>query len=60
MPAFNTETGFLVLFVLLLGGLSVSNFVEASNSQATPYQRYFAVIYLLMAIGLIVYKINDR
>ena len=59
MPAFNSEFAFLVLFVAIIGALGVSNFVEASNSQATPYQRYFGLLYILMALGLIVYKMSN-
>lgn len=51
---------FLVLFVLIIGALGISNFVEASNKgQATPYQRYFALLYVLIAVGLVVYKISN-
>lgn len=51
---------FLILFVLIIGALGVSNFVEASNkSQATPFQRYFALLYVLMAVGLVIYKISN-
>jgi uncharacterized membrane protein YeiB len=59
MPDFNTA--FLVLFVMILGALGVSNFVEGSTkSQAKPYQNYFALLYILMAFGLIAYKITNR
>jgi hypothetical protein len=59
MADFNTA--FLVLFVLILGALGVSNFVEASaKSQSKPFQNYFGLLYLLMAIGLVVYKISIR
>jgi hypothetical protein len=51
---------FLVLFVLIIGALGVSNFVEASTKgQATPFQRYFALLYVLFAVGLVVYKISN-
>jgi hypothetical protein len=59
MADFNTA--FLVLFVLILGALGVSNFVEASTkAQSKPFQNYFGLLYILMAIGLVVYKISNR
>jgi hypothetical protein len=48
-----------VLFVAIFGALGVSNFVEATKNQATPYQRYFGLLYILLALGLVVYKISN-
>ena len=56
----NFNVAFLALFVLILGALGVSSFVEAgTKDQATPYQRYFGLLYILMAIGLVIYKISN-
>lgn len=58
---FDPYTIFLILFVLLLTGLGVSNFVEAKNQQdQTIGRQYFAFIFLVFSVGLIVYKIKDR
>lgn len=59
MPDFNLA--FLVLFVAIFGALGVSNFVEASiKEQATPYQQFFGLLYIMAAFGLIVFKISTR
>ena len=50
---------FMILFMLLLGGLGVSNFVAGSKKDAGKDQQFFALIYLLMAIGLVVYSIQN-
>jgi uncharacterized membrane protein YidH (DUF202 family) len=52
---------FLFLFVLIIGALAVSNFVEAqSKGQQQPYQSYMATVYLLIALGLVVFKVASR
>jgi hypothetical protein len=49
----------MVLLVLILGALGVSNFVEASSkSQNRLGQRFFGLLYILFAVGLILYKIS--
>ena len=58
--AFTLKDFFLVLFVLLLGGLGVSNFVETKNDQDQMLGRpFFALLFLVLAIGLGVYKIAN-
>lgn len=57
MPDFNLA--FLVLFVLIIGALGVSNFVEAGGSQQKPYQRYLGLVYLMIAIALILFKVAN-
>jgi hypothetical protein len=58
MPDFNLA--FLVLMVLMLGALGVSNFVEASSkSQGQMGQRFFGLLYIVLALGLIIYKISN-
>jgi len=50
---------FLVLLVLILGALGVSNFVEASSKgQNQLGQRFFGLLYIMFALGLIAYKIS--
>jgi hypothetical protein len=54
-----SDLAFMVLLVLILGALGVSNFVEASSKgQNRLGQRFFALLYLVFALGLIVYKIS--
>jgi hypothetical protein len=59
MAASNAELLFMVLFLLVLAALGVSNFVESSNSQAKIGQKFFGMLYILMAVLLIVYKIQN-
>jgi hypothetical protein len=52
---------FLVLFVLLFGGLGISNFVEAKNQQDQTVGRpFFGLLFIVIAIGLIIYKLATR
>jgi uncharacterized membrane protein YidH (DUF202 family) len=52
---------FLVLFVLIFGALGVSNFVEAnSKGQQKPYQRYMGLLYLVLAVALVLFKVAAR
>ena len=53
------DLAFMILMVLILGALGVSSFVEASSKgQRQMGQRFFALLYLVLALGLIVYKIS--
>ena len=55
-----TDTMFLVAFALLLTGLGISNFVEwKSKGQSQTGQAFFALLYIVGAIALGVYKINN-
>jgi hypothetical protein len=49
----------MVLFLLVLAGLGVANFVESSSNQAKTGQKFFGLLYILMAVLLIVYKIQN-
>lgn len=52
-------TIFLVLFVLLLAGLGVSNFVEAKNEQDQTMGRpVFGGIFIVLAVWLIIDKMR--
>lgn len=58
--ATNFNMIFFVLFVLLLGALSISNLIAAQSPKfRQPGQMYFALLYMVGAIVLIVYKINN-
>jgi uncharacterized membrane protein YidH (DUF202 family) len=58
--AFDLYTLFLVLFVLLFLGLGVSNFVETKNEQDQTMGRpFFAFFFIILGLGLIVYKISN-
>ena len=50
---------FLVLLVLVLSALSIANFVESqSKGRRQVGQAFFGLLYLVFAVGLIVYKIQ--
>ena len=54
------ETVFLALLVILFGGLGVSNFVEAKNEQdQTAGRSFFALMFMILAISLVIYKITN-
>jgi hypothetical protein len=58
--AFTLNDAFLILFVLLLGGLGVANFVEMKNEQDQTLGRpFFALLFLVLALGLGAYKISN-
>jgi hypothetical protein len=59
MGVSNAELLFMVLFLLVLSGLGVANFVESTNNQAKTGQKFFGLLYILMAVLLIVYKIQN-
>jgi uncharacterized membrane protein YidH (DUF202 family) len=59
--AFTLNDAFLVMFVLLLAGMGISNFVEAKNKQDQTLGRpFFALLFIVLAMGLIIYKITGR
>ena len=59
MAASTAELVFMALFLLVLSGLGVANFVESTNSQAKTGQQFFGLMYILMAVLLILYKIQN-
>jgi len=59
MVASTAELIFMALFLLVLSGLGVANFVESTNSQAETGQQFFGLMYILMAVLLILYKIQN-
>ena len=51
---------FFVLFVLLLSALAITNMVASRTQQyAKPGQMYFGMLYLIGAVILVVYKMNN-
>jgi len=55
-----SDLAFMVLLFMILSALSVSSFVEASSEGQEKFgQRFFALLYLVLALGLIVYKISN-
>jgi hypothetical protein len=59
MAVSSAELLFMVLFLMVLAGLGVANFVESSSGQAKTGQKFFGMLYILMAVLLIVYKIQN-
>lgn len=59
MAASTAELVFMALFLLILSALGVANFVESTNRQAKTGQKFFGLLYILMAVLLIVYKIQN-
>jgi len=59
MVASTAELVFMALFLLILSALGIANFVESSKSQAKTGQQFFGLLYILMAVLLIVYKIQN-
>lgn len=58
--AVDLYTFFLGLFVLLFVGLGVANFVEAKNQQdQTVGRSFFAVLFIVLGLGLIPYKMSN-
>ena len=47
---------FFWLFVAMFMALGVASFIEFKNSQATKSESYFALIYLIFAVGLVIFK----
>ena len=58
--AVDLYTIFLGLFVLLFLGLGVANFVESKNEQDQTMGRpFFAIMFIILGLGLIPYKISN-
>ena len=58
--AVDAYTIFLGLFVLLFLGLGISNFVETKNEQDQTIGRsFFAILFIVLGLGLIPYKISN-
>jgi len=54
-----SDLAFMVLLVLMLAALGVSNFVEAGTQTDNKMgRRFFGLLYIVFALGLIVYKIS--
>jgi multisubunit Na+/H+ antiporter MnhG subunit len=59
MAASTAELVFMALFLLILSALGVANFAESTNSQAKTGQKFFGMLYILFAVLLILYKIQN-
>jgi dipeptide/tripeptide permease len=57
MVDFNTI--FVLLFIGLMAGLGVANFVEARKTPQMPGQPFFGLLFLVAATGLILYKMKS-
>jgi len=57
MVDFNTI--FVFLFIALMAGLGVANFVEARNTPQMSGQPFFGLLFLVAATGLILYKMKS-
>lgn len=54
------DLAFMVLLVLILGALGVTNFVEAGKQSDNKMgRRFFGLLYILFAAGLVLYKISN-
>jgi protein-S-isoprenylcysteine O-methyltransferase Ste14 len=53
------DTGFLVLFLLLFGALSISSFIQARSNDKTKYENYFGLIYVVAMLALLVVGWNS-
>jgi uncharacterized membrane protein YidH (DUF202 family) len=51
---------FMIAFMALIMGLAVANFVEATQDRQKKYQNYFGIMYLMIAVALVVLKIQDK
>ena len=47
------DTGFSILFLMILFTLAITNFLQARTGDKTPYQNYFGLIYLVALITLL-------
>lgn len=59
MALTNAENFWFLVFFLLFGGLGVANFVETKNQQDQTLGRpFFALLFLVLAIALLLYKMT--
>lgn len=59
--ALTLNDGFLALYAILLIALGIANFVESKNNQDQTLGRpFFALIFIMLALGLGAYKITTR
>jgi len=52
MPA--VDTGFYFLFVLIVGALMITNYLQSRTNMKTPYQDYFGLVYLIGLVFLLI------
>ena len=51
---------YAIALVAMLAGLGIANFIEAGQDRQKPYQRFFGLIYILFAVALILYKMQEH
>jgi hypothetical protein len=54
--ATDLNTIFFWLFVLMYAALGIASFIEYKTPQAEEGENYFALIYIIFAVGLAIYK----
>ena len=54
------NTQFLMVFIALFGALGIANMIEGRKSQKYMAQPMFGLMYILAAVGLILYKIKSH
>ena len=57
MMDFNTI--FVFLFIALMAGLGISNMVESRKMPQTPGQPFFGLLFIVGAMGLILYQMKS-
>lgn len=58
--ALTLNDAFLAMFVLLLGGMGVANFTQMNNNQdQTTGRPFFALLFIVLAIGLVAFKVTN-
>jgi hypothetical protein len=50
---------FMVLFVMILMALGIANFVQAKSDRKMS-DNFFGLLYIIAALALILYKIQNR
>ena len=53
------NTIFVFIFIALMTALSVAHFVEARKTPQTTGQPFFGLLFMVAAIGLVLYKMKS-
>jgi hypothetical protein len=57
MMDFNTI--FVFIFIAMMAALGVADMLEARKNPAVPGQPFFGLLFLVAAVGLILYKMKS-